>query len=71
MKIILFILAFIVLCCFWGHAPDPEFYDREGQVPEDGGVPANCRECMFTHHCQSWYGGSTCLYRKEINQHDH
>ncbi len=29
-------------------------------------VPKDCRECMFTYHCTSWYGGTTCQYRKEL-----
>ena len=31
-------------------------------------IPKNCTECEYTNACESYYGGSMCQHRKEINK---
>ena len=30
-------------------------------------APKNCKECKFNKNCNTYYGGLTCKYNKEIN----
>ena len=31
-------------------------------------TPKTCRECMHSMTCRSYYGGSTCKHKTEINR---
>ena len=31
-------------------------------------TPKNCRECPHSLTCRSYYGGSTCKHKTEINR---
>lgn len=32
-------------------------------------TPNNCKECTYASTCYSWYGGTQCMYKGEI-QHE-
>lgn len=31
-------------------------------------TPKNCNECKHSHSCRSYYGGSLCKHKTEINR---
>ena len=31
-------------------------------------TPKNCRECKHAADCKSYYGGTSCLHEKAINE---
>ena len=33
------------------------------------GTPKNCSGCHYARQCNSWYGGTGCMYRNKIVKH--